>query len=202
MTTYEKDVKRAVRKQIQQIEQNGDSGPAKARLASLRKALGKQIQEFPELWGTFLEDLPVPEYETREATPQETAVFTALTLYALHQQGHNPKTQSMNEAGVSVGQAAGKLAGSSEEQKERIRTKLKSLVASKNLTDLSQHLRQLIQLLKSQNIPLDYPQLAEDIYWYAFPKGKNQVQLKWARDFVRTVRNAKTEENTEEKESK
>ncbi len=194
-----KAVKRAVRRQISKIESLGDSGPGKARLANLRKAVGKRPQDFPDLWGTFLEDLPEPEYETKSITPQEEAVFNALTLYALAQQGNSPLTHSMNSEGISFGAAAGKLTEGDEDEEERIRAKLKSLIASKNTRELAEHLRRLIQLMKAKDIKLDYPELAEDIYWFHFPKARENVQLKWARDFIRTLRRENAKKSEEKK---
>lgn len=62
--------------------------PRRAALANLRRGVGRAPGELPELWGSFLADMP-EEFFGRGGAPSEAewAVYLALTLYALHQQG-------------------------------------------------------------------------------------------------------------------
>ena len=54
------------------------------------------------------------------------------------------------------------------------------------MDEMSYHLRGLVQLFKSKDIPLDYPQLARDIYEFQFPNSRDQVRLRWGQAFYRS----------------
>ena len=79
----------------------------RARLAELRRGVGHQPGDLPALWGSFLQELPKELWgretaagECREPSEAEWAVYLALTLYALHQQGE--ENGSMNEKGCTL----------------------------------------------------------------------------------------------------
>ena len=87
----------------------------RARLAELRRGVGHQPGDLPALWGSFLQELPKELWgretaagECREPSEAEWAVYLALTLYALHQQGE--ENVSMNEKGCTLGRAVRLLA--------------------------------------------------------------------------------------------
>ena len=87
----------------------------RARLAELRRGVGHQPGDLPALWGSFLQELPKELWgretaagECREPSEAEWAVYLALTLYALHQQGE--ENVSINEKGCTLGRAVRLLA--------------------------------------------------------------------------------------------
>ena len=86
--------------------------PQKAMLAKLRRGVGRAPGDLPELWGFFLEGQP-GEWESRGGPPsrEEWAVYLALTLYALHQQGRSTREEdgNMHKKGESLGRAIRKL---------------------------------------------------------------------------------------------
>ena len=51
------------------------------------------------------------------------------------------------------------------------------------------YLRGLIQLLRAEGIPLDYPALAYDLYRYQTPGGAQKARLLWGQDFYRMTKN-------------
>ena len=68
------------------LEQKNNSG-GRARLARLRRGIGKAPGELPELWGEFLNGLPEELFRKNEALKNaEWAIYISLTLFALHQQ--------------------------------------------------------------------------------------------------------------------
>lgn len=90
----------------------------RARLAELRRGVGHQPGDLPALWGSFLQELPKELWgretaagECREPSEAEWAVYLALILYALHQQGE--ENVSMNEKGCTLGRAVRLLAQNS-----------------------------------------------------------------------------------------
>ena len=68
-------------------------------------------------------------------------------------------------------------------------------VTSESMCEISNHLRGLVQLIKSKNIPLDYPDLAKDLFRFSYIEKRDEVRLKWGREFYRIYK----EENENEK---
>lgn len=186
----------AIAKDEKSLENSG----SKAHLANLRRGVGKAPGEIPELWGEFLQNLP-EELIGKTDTPSyaEWAIYTALTLFALHQQGHS---KPMNEAGSenSLGKAVSKLVEipKGEEEIERIKFKLSLAANSEDMIELAYHLKTLVRLLSQSDIKLDYTGLAEDLYKFQFDGGADKVRLQWGRDFYYGLNtNERKEENNE-----
>lgn len=169
-----------------------DEGAQKAELAELRRGVGKEPGELPVLWGAFLEGMPEEMLSVSgEASHAEWSIYTALTLFALHQQGHDPDKEPMHRKENSFGKAVyGLVAASNPKGKEeedsvkaRILRRFNMVATSPERTEMAHHLRGMIQLLSAASIPLDYGRLAEDLYWYQFPKSRTKVRLHWGQDF-------------------
>lgn len=185
-----KQAKAFVQRKISWLTASKNESVTRGTLAKLRRGIGKKPGSMPELWEATLEDLPVEVMGTGE-TPSnvEWAVHTALTLFALHQQG---KDQCMNEDGLRLGISLRKLVGDEEDEK-RIKRRFDAVSTSNSMEEYSHHLRGLIQLLKAKSIPLDYPALTEDLYWLQFPNARDSVRLRWGRDFYRIQKSSKNE---------
>lgn len=180
----------------------------RAQLAELRRGVGRQPGDLPALWGSFLSELPRELWgkesttgECREPSEAEWAVYLALTLYALHQQGE--ENISMNEKGCTLGRAVRQLAQNSvtavqDWTESSVLRRFNALATADSMPEVSHHLRGMIQLLRRDGLKLDYPQLAAELYQFQFPEGAANVRLQWGRDLYRM--NADTPE-TEEKEN-
>ena len=189
----EKRVEQITTGKIRRILELKNEGERKAILANLRRGAGRVPGELPELWGEFLEGLPEDLCGTEKGGPSRTewAVYTALTLFALHQQGHDCEKASMHEDGIGLGTATARIASpesadlSAEERDasfDRVRRRFNIAATSENMEKLSWHLRGLIQLMSSQSVGLDYGRLARDLYLYQIPAVRNSVRLQWGRD--------------------
>lgn len=193
METKKQQVIKFTNSRIRQISETRELGTTKALLASLRRGAGKTPGELPELWGAFLNELPEDLLgRTGKISPAEDAVYQALCLYALSTKGGELKNDP-NEEGITLGRACGKLALCNENDKERILNRLKIVLASNQ--HINVHLRNLIKLLADKDIKLDFALLAGDLYSYHFPEGRDQVRLRWARDFYK--KDNKAEEKKE-----
>lgn len=135
---------------------NGVSA-ATAQLAQLRRGVGASPFQYPELLGIILEKEDgtegIPEqYRGRGDQPSnaESAAYTALTLFALHQQSQN---QSMHDAEVSFGNAVGKLVGDTTTSMKK---RFDSLLTAQTENARQHYLRSLITLLRSEGIAFDY----------------------------------------------
>jgi CRISPR system Cascade subunit CasB len=172
-------------KQLYRLANTDSEAEQRKRLAELRKGLGQAPGQQPQLWGYYLQDMPPELYsKSGEPTKAEWAVYTALTLYALHQQGHNVKNDSMNHEKISLGAAMSRLA-TNEEERARVWRRFSQAATADDLQELSYYLRGLIQLLRSKSIPLDYPALAKELYLYQLEDCVTQVRLRWGQDFYR-----------------
>ena len=105
------DIQDYVSERLDALAQTAEH-PQKAMLAKLRRGVGRAPGDLPELWGFFLEGLP-EKWESRGGPPsrEEWAVYLALTLYALHQQGRSTREEdgNMHKEGESLGRAIRKL---------------------------------------------------------------------------------------------
>lgn len=170
---------------------------ARASLANLRRGLGKAPGALPQLWGLTLEGLP-EALLSRDGQPTraEWAVYTALTLFALHQQGKDLKTECMSREDNSLGKAVRMLA-SRQEDLPRVKRRFDAAATADSPAEFANHLKGLVQLLKAKEIPLDYPALAEDLFFFQFPGARDGVRLRWGQDFYRVPREEKTDEDQE-----
>ena len=195
------DVRAFAAKAIRRIQGSSNPHVQKAALANLRRGAGFAPGEIPQIWGEFLMDMPEEMY-SRDGRPSraEWAVYTALTLYAVHQQGRDVQNEPMHMEEVSLGSAVGRLAGDEDEMKRVVR-RLNAAATANSPEMLANHLRGLVQLLRAEGVPLDYAALAGDIYAYQFPETVDQVRLRWGQSFYGTYYRNQAEEESEHEET-
>ena len=180
------------------ISQTSES-VCKATLAELRRGVGHTPGEIPALWGIMLRDMP-EEMQGRgtQISRQELALYTALTLFAVHQQGWDPRTQPMNRRGVTLGSAVALLIPPGDEAAlERMERRFSHAATSADMTEFAHHLRGLVQQLSAAGQPLDWAKLAAQLYDYQNPDRVAAVRLRWGEDFYMALRRA-TEADEEE----
>ena len=161
----------------------------RAELAELRHGIGHAPGELPMLWGAFLSDLPEELYGWNgDPSDAQWAVYIALTMFALHQQGHDISSDMMHKSGARFGSAVRMLAPTFDESNDdlkRIRNRFNKILTAADMPELSHHLRGMINLLSKDGIKLDYADLAVDLCRFAHPENKSKVMLKWGQDFCR-----------------
>ena len=150
---------------------------ARGELAALRKGASRSPGELPEIWE--LTEVPPPEHAGDAPTPEEIAVHTAMTLYAVHQQS---RTEPMFRPGIGLGSAAHDLVGRDEENPSA-RARFNALVTSTTVAELRHHLRGFVSLLRARGIALDHAMLADDVLRFQQPGGAKKVRLAWARQY-------------------
>lgn len=178
---------------ISMLEKQRGESQGRAAMANLRRGVGHVPGELPLLWGAFLAGMP-EELRSPNGEPSrgEWAIYTALTLYAMHQQG---KPDSVQVEKVSLGRAALHLAGGSKEEMERVWHRLNLVAQADDMQEMSYRLRQLVSLFKAKGVGLDYALLAADLYEYQFDSSANQVRLRWGQDFFHTSDDEEADEN-------
>lgn len=174
--------------------------PRKAALANLRRGVDCAPGDLPELWGAFLEDLP-PELEGKEGRPSkaEWAAYLAMTLYALHQQGHDLPNENMNRPGEGLGKAVRRLANTQLRPKEgpedaSVLRRFNALATAEAMPERVHYLRGIVQLLRAEGVPLDYVRLAEDLYWLQVPAVAPRIRLQWGQDYYHSPKDENPEE--------
>jgi CRISPR system Cascade subunit CasB len=174
-----------VRGQIEKLDNQNSA--ARATLAKLRRGVGKSPGEIPDILEITIGGLPSElAGQTGEPSYTELATYTAITLYALHQQG---KDASMHaDKGLSLGAAAARLIAPDKTNEEAVRRRFDTVTTSRDMTELAQHARSLVQLLHAAEAPIkpDYAQLAVDLFFYQTDEGRKNVRLKWCRDFCKS----------------
>lgn len=193
------EVRQYVKNRIQWL-QDMPEHPRKAALANLRRGIGRIPGDMPELWGMYLQDLPESmQRESGYPTREEWAVYLSLTLYAMHQQGHSLPADSMNQEGERFGRCVRKLIPSEERPEDSsILRRFNALATAADMQECAHYLRGVIQLLRAESIPLDYPQLAWDLYELQLPDLAPRVRLRWGQDFYRISEKVEKEKNNEE----
>ena len=174
-----------VRKRLAYWQTETNVHLVRADLANLRRGIGKKPGELPQLWELLFRDFP-EELMSQNGNPtwEEWAVSGALTLYAMHQQGSE---QKMHIDGQRLGIAIGELVDGDEERLKAVQRRFNVFATAQRMPECMHHLRGLVQLLRSKEIPLDYVKLAGDLYEFQTPDGAARVRLRWGQDFYRTA---------------
>jgi len=185
-----------------------ETGRTKAVLARLRNSIGRDISQTSDVWPVVFANIPDESFLSRDGNPTEAekAIFAALQLYALHQQGkasgvHKPwqskKTETVvaeefseeneekSEGGFrfkNIGQSLSCLRqGEASESTDR---RFNAMITSATFEEMLVHLRHLISILKSRDKTqaVDYARLADDFFWF-LKDSKEQVRLRWGEGY-------------------
>lgn len=151
---------------------------AVAALARLRRGVGKPPGDLADLWELTLADELARNWEHDSASPEETAAYTALTFYALHQQSRG---EGMHRPGHGFGRALRGLvdAGASE---GAVRRRFKAVGTADTPAELVHHTRGFITQFRAHSIPLDYAVFADQLV-RVHNGGLARVRLAWGREF-------------------
>ena len=188
-----------VYEKLKYLHSEANSGIGRSMLANIRRGVGKQPGELPELWGLIFNNLPEELFGTGAASYSEWAIYTALTLYALHQQGYDIEKECMHKEQISLGEAAANLVKSEDDNSEkRIEKRLNLIVTATSQKDLAYYLRSVIQLLNAKSIPLDYALLAKQLYEMNFEEASQKIKINWGRKFYSTLALNDKEKNKNE----
>jgi len=183
-----KEVKNFVSRKIAMLDR--EEPYSKAACAKLRRAIGKLPKETPDVWDITLHGAPGDEKSAK-------AIHTCLALYALHRQG---KTESMSDNETGFGSAISKLVAINPENEIAIRRRFNAVATSSEFAELAHHARGLIQLLKSNEIKMDYPRFAGELYNFQFVERANDIRFKWGKEFYRVIQSGNIEnERTDKK---
>lgn len=193
-------------KRLAQWKSRAESSQTRAELAQLRRGIGKKPGELPELWGVIFADLPEALMSSGGAPSNaEWAIYISLTMYALHQQSSNVGSEKVSKEGMPLGRAVRCLApaicSDDDAELERVRKRFNIFATAADIQECAHYLRGLVQLLRSEGVPLDYPALARDLYYYQFPDAVAKVRLRWGEDFYRMYKTNNEAESGKDEEN-
>lgn len=170
------------------------SPAARATLAALRGAVGRPVEASPEVWSTTLAAVPTElQWDRDEPCYAERAAHAAMTLYGLHQQSMSTRA---HQRGISVGDAARRLAASDATSRQAVERRFTAALAARSATEITVHLQQLVTQFRSHGIGLDYAELADRLLTLLHNPSDTRVRLAWGRDFHRRVTSASGDPST------
>lgn len=165
------------------------SSSARAQLARLRRLDAPGAGSWMSVGETVFADMPLDGLQDADAERFMRSAKLALKLYALHQQSKKkpmavlfdkdaPWRGTLGSACFQAGHHHGDNTGAAG-----IERRMSSLEAATEWGAVEVCLRALVQLLRAQDVPLDYGRLAHDLYLLQIPEAKDGVHMSWARDY-------------------
>ena len=199
MIDTSKQVGNLVKKKINWLCETASESSSKALMANLRRGIGKPPGSVVELWEVTFSGLPESFFGLGKPSYEEWAIHMSLTLFALHQQGKDLENKLMFQEGESLGKAARMLVEDEDDEK-RIKRRFDAIATAQSMEELANHLRGMIQLLKSKDIPIDYRALAQDLFQFQLAGTRDAVRLRWGQDFYRMYEKGTDESQAIDKE--
>ncbi|MFC9595702.1 type I-E CRISPR-associated protein Cse2/CasB [Streptomyces sp. NPDC056944] len=167
-----------------------DQAKAVAARARLSREAGKSAAEVFDLWDLVdLDTLQDPRRDGRPLSEQELeraeeALLMTFTLWALHQQSRSAGVHQLDKTGSpqGLGAAVRRLMPAGEID-DALRKRLVRAGKASDLATLAQRLRDIVLLLRREDVPLDYSLLAGQLYQWQWPGGMDAVRTAWGRSF-------------------
>lgn len=174
------------------VGKGSDAADARASLARLRR-LG---MPGGTSWASVGEDLfeGLLDLDLSEADEKRVlrAITAALRLYAYHQQSKDSPmaiTSSPGETGArrrSFGWSCRRIEYDKDKAKG-VRRRMASIEGVRDMDGIEHHMRALIMLMRDKGVSVDYYQLARDLFLLQFPSARDNVFIRWGRDYFTTV---------------
>lgn len=167
------------------LEESKELSKTKATLSNLRNSVGRPSTENLEGIKLLYQFIP-EEFYTKysKLTYEENAILTTLQLYAIHQQSEvdSVNNTEKKDGWDNVGESIAEIR--TEDNFLSLDRRFNAMITSQSFEELSNHLRQLIKILKGSKelIKINYPKLAQDLYDFA--RGYDErVRLNWSRAY-------------------
>lgn len=196
------EIEKATERIIRQLYNNGDTD--KASLSALRSAATIDGYRAQKVWPVFLSNLDEKWLSKNgKATREETAIFAAVRMYALHQQASDScvfsrrnysdkKDEETN--GRELFEALNWLKQGTDSH-EALDRRVQALLGTNNISATIDQLIHLMQIIKSKKtgIQIDYARLAGDLYRFQLGyRQANEVRLRWGEQYYRTFKKLDT----------
>jgi CRISPR system Cascade subunit CasB len=140
----------------------------RAALAMLRRGLGKQPGEAMEVYRY------IGNFAAKVNTDREADLHTVATLFGLYPSPSREGDRYDSNLGASVSELSTKT------NSDSIEKRFVALLDA-HADDLPNHLRQMVGLLKANDVKLNWLQLLNDLNWW--DSDGRDVQRRWAKSF-------------------
>lgn len=167
------------------LEESKELSKTKATLSNLRNSVGRPSTENLEGIKLLYQFIP-EEFYTKysKLTYEENAILTTLQLYAIHQQSEvdSVNNTEKKDGWDNVGESIAEIR--TEDNFLSLDRRFNAMITSQSFEELSNHLRQLIKILKGSKdiVKINYPKLSKDLYDFA--RGYDErVRLNWSRAY-------------------
>lgn len=196
------EIEKATERIIRQLYNNGDTD--KASLSALRSATTIDGYRAQKVWPVFLSNLDEKWLSKNgKATREETAIFAAVRMYALHQQAsdfcvfsrRNYSDKKDDEKNGRELFESLNLLKQGTDSHEALDRRVQALLGTNNISATIDQLIHLMQIIKSKKtgIQIDYARLAGDLYKFQFGyRQANEVRLRWGEQYYRTFKKLDT----------
>jgi CRISPR type I-E-associated protein CasB/Cse2 len=157
----------------------------RATLAKLRHGQGKGIKAIDlEFVLSGLDDF------AGDRDQELVIIIEVLALFAKHQQGMNIKNNCMYDPKVTFCKSLQQ--NPNYEKGDGVRKRFQVMLSSQSTYELLKHIHSFVSLQKG--IGFNYPKLAEDIYYFKDDEKRDEIRLKWSKDFyLKTINTEETE---------
>jgi CRISPR system Cascade subunit CasB len=146
----------------------------RAALANLRRGLGKKPGTTMEMFPYINDKIP--------PTKKESAYFLVASLFGFYPDAEEIKGNLGISLSILETKTQVQRNDSSEDKKQSsVERRFVALLNAKE-EDLPNHLRQIIGLLKSKEIPINWYQLLSDVKFWS-SEGNYNTQRQWAKSF-------------------
>lgn len=144
---------------------------ARSALAALRRGLGKPLAETAEMYKYVDRWLPLDASQRQEDT-----YYLVASLFALHQASWQTGSDAIQtNLGASLRQMAERSANAAGVERRFV------ALLNSHMDDLPDHLRRIVMLLKTTEVPIDWMRLLYDIQQWN--NTSRTVQRNWARAY-------------------
>lgn len=195
LKTRQNDIYRYVASRVSKLQGGylSDAGRSNAarQLAELRRSAGKGPGSTPNAWSIEFDGCPESLVGAGQRPSEgENAIHAALTLYAIHQQSQR---QGMHCAGKEhdLGSAVRRyvyLNRSSRNLEDgELPRRFAAMVTADSIDEVVHYARQLIKMLRSESIAIDYGRLAQQLLLFQDPYARHRVLLEWGRGYARAA---------------
>lgn len=195
LKTRQSDIYRYVASRVSKLQSgylsDAGRGNAARQLAELRRSACKEPGSMPNTWSIEFDGCPESLVGTGQRPSEgEHAIHAALTLYAIHQQSQK---QGMHCAGKEhdLGSAMRRYVhlnrGGENLEDGELPRRFAAMVTAASIDEAVHYARQLIKMLRTEGIAIDYGRLAQQFLLFQNPYTRHRVLLEWGRGYARTT---------------
>lgn len=152
-------------------------------LAAMRRGAGREPGTVPAMWpyhAVELDDWLQRHRFTWSVPPEFAAEHHALALYGFHQQS---VAEPMHRRDLGLGTAMLRFRQTGRASEQAVDRRFTAAATAADVSELAQHLRRLIALLRGAHQPLDYSRLFRDLVRYQLPAWQGRVRRTWGLEY-------------------